>query len=127
VAGKRYEKMLVFLTSAEGPSRLHFKLAYADGSSEQRDVLLPDYYNDAPAGDPNVFSLATNLAKWDATGRMREPSHHYLHGVDLHPDARKELISVDVAKTAPGYLVFWGATGVTGNSCKTTAIMFGMR
>jgi len=47
---------------------------------------------------------------------MREPSHHYLHGVDLHPDARKELISVDVAKTAPGYLVFWGATGVTGNS-----------
>ena len=108
VAGKRYEKMLVFLTSAEGPSRLHFKLAYADGSSEQRDVLLPDYYNDAPAGDPNVFSLATNLAKWDATGRMSEPSHHYLHGVDLHPDARKELISVDVAKTAPGYLVFLG-------------------
>jgi hypothetical protein len=115
VPGKLYKEIFVFLTSAEGPSHLHFKLAYVDGTFEQRDVLLPDYYNDAPAGDTNIFSLATNLAKWNASGRMTERDHHHIHGVDLHPDARKELVSVQVGKTAPGYLVFWGATGVTTN------------
>jgi hypothetical protein len=33
--------------------------------------------------------------------------------VDVHPNAGKELVSVQVTKTAPAYLVFWGATGVT--------------
>jgi hypothetical protein len=115
VPGKLYRGIFVFLTSAEGPSHIHFKLAYVDGTFEQREVLLPDYYNDAPAGDTNIFSLATNLAKWNASGRMTEQDHHHIHGVDLHSDARKELVSVQVGKTAPGYLVFWGATGVTAN------------
>jgi hypothetical protein len=115
VPNNRYNRMLVFMTSAEGPSHLRFKLAYADSTFEQREILLPDYYNDAPAGDTNVFSLATDLAKWDASGRMTERNHHHIHGVDLHPDARKELVSVQVGKTAPGYLVFWGATGVTAD------------
>lgn len=113
VPRKQYQRMMVFMTSAEGPSHLRFKLAYADGTLEQREVLLPDYYNNAPAGDTNVFSLATDLAKWNASGRMTERNHHNIHAVDLHPDARKELVSVQVDKTAPGYLVFWGATGVT--------------
>jgi hypothetical protein len=115
VPGKQYKRMLVFMASAEGPSHLRFKLGYADGTFEQREVLLPDYYNDAPAGDPNIFSLAADLAKWNASGRMTERDHHHIHGVDLHPDARKKLVSVSVSKTAPGYLVFWGATGVTTN------------
>lgn len=115
VPAKHYQKMLLFMTSSEGPSQLHFQLTYADGAVEERDVLLPDYYYDAPAGDPNVFSLAQNLPKWDATGRMKERDHHYLHGVDVHPNSGKELISVQVAKTAPAYLVFWGATGVTAD------------
>jgi hypothetical protein len=113
VPAKHYQKMLLFLTSAEGPSQLHFKLAYADGAVEERDILLPDYYYDAPAGDTNVFALATNLPKWDATGKMAERDHHYLHGVDVHPNAAKDLVSVQVTKPAPAYLVFWGATGVT--------------
>jgi hypothetical protein len=115
VPSKQYKRMLVFMTSAEGPSRLRFKLAYADGTFEEREVLLPDYYNDAPAGDPNIFSLAADLAKWNTSGRMTERDHHHIHGVDLHPDAGKELVSVQVSKTASGYLVFWGATGVTTN------------
>jgi len=95
------------------PQSTQIKLAYADGAVEERDVLLPDYYYDAPAGDTNVFSLAKHLPKWDAVGKMAERDHHYLHGVDVHPNAGKELVSVQVTKTAPAYLVFWGATGVT--------------
>ena len=119
VPKKHYERMMVFLTSSEGPSRLHFKLNYADGTFDQRDILLPDYYNDPSAGDPYVFLLATNLAKWNATGRMAERDHHNIHGVELHPDSHKKLISVQAVKTAPGYLVFWGATGVTKQAAPT--------
>jgi hypothetical protein len=115
VPGKRYQRMMVFLTSAEGPSHLRFQLTHADGTRESRDILLPDYYNAPPDGNTNVFTLATNLAKWNAAGRMTEPNHHQIHGVDLQPDARKELVSVQVDKTAPGYLVFWGATGVSAD------------
>jgi hypothetical protein len=115
VPAKHYQRMLLFMTSAEGPSQLHFTLTYADGAIEERDVLLPDYYYDAPAGDTNVFSLAQNLPKWDAADRMKERDHHYLHGVDVHPNAGKELVSVQVSKTAPAYLVFWGATGVAAD------------
>ena len=67
-------------------------------------------------GDTNVFSLAKNLPKWDLAGRMKEQDHHYLHGVDVHPNAGKELVSVQVTKPAPAYVVFWGATGVTAPS-----------
>jgi hypothetical protein len=115
VPTNQYQSLLVFLTSSEGPSHLHFELTYSDGALDQRDILLPDYYNDIPAGDPNLFSLAKDLPKWDATGRMKEKNHHYIHGVNLHPDAAKKLVSVHLAKTAPGYLVFWGATGVTND------------
>jgi hypothetical protein len=82
VPGKRYSRMLVFMTSAEGPSRLSCKLAYADGTFEQREILLPDYYNDPPVGSTNIFSLAADLAKWNAAGRMTERDHHHIHGVD---------------------------------------------
>jgi len=112
VPAQPYARMQVFLTSAEGPSRLHFQLAYADGTFDQRDVLLPDYYNDPSALNPDVFSLATNLAKWDAAGRLAERNHHHIHGVELHPDSHKQLVSVQLVKSAAGYLVFWGATGV---------------
>lgn len=115
VPARHYQRMLLFMTSAEGPSHLHFKLTYADGSADQRDILLPDYYFDVKPGETNVFSLATNLAKWNAKGQMAEKDHHYLHGADLHPDAQKPLVSVQVTKTAPAYLVFWGATGVTAD------------
>jgi len=115
IPANHYRRMLLFMTSAEGPSQLHFKLTYADGAVEERDLALPDYYYDAPVGDTNVFSLAQNLPKWDATDRMKERDHHYLHGVDVHPNAGNELVSVQVTKTAPAYLVFWGATGVTAD------------
>jgi hypothetical protein len=115
VPSRQYQRMMIFLTSAEGPSHLSFKLTYADGTFDQRQILLPDYYNDAPGGDTDVFELATNLAKWDAAGRMAERDHHDIHGVDLHADPKRNLISIAISKTIQGYLVFWGATGVTAN------------
>jgi hypothetical protein len=115
VPGRQYQRMMVFMTSAEGPSHLRFQLVYGDGTLEQRAVVLPDYYNVAPAEETNIFCLATNLAKWSASGQMAERDHHYIHGVELHPDASRNLVSIQVAKTVPGYLVFWGATGVTTN------------
>lgn len=115
VQDKRYQRMMIFLTSAEGPSHLRFQLTYADGTREPRDILLPDYYNTPPTGETNVFTLAVDLAKWNAAGRMTEPNHHNIHGVDLYPDVQKKLVSIRVDKTAPAYLVFWGATGVTAD------------
>jgi hypothetical protein len=115
VSRGRYQQLQVFMTSAEGPSQLRFNLIYADGTAETREIPLPDYYNDAPAGAHPVFSLIANLPKWNATGRMTERGHHNIHGVNLSPDERKELVSVQVGKTAAGYLVFWGATGVKAN------------
>jgi hypothetical protein len=112
---ERYQQLQVFLTSAEGPSHLSVTLAYADSSSEQREVLLPDYYNEASSDDPTVFTLISNLPKWNATGHMAERDHHNIHGVNLNPDNRKKLVSVQISKTAPGYLVFWGATGLKTN------------
>jgi hypothetical protein len=115
VPEKSYQRMMVFMTSSEGPSHLRFQLAYADGTREPQEILLPDYYNTPPAGDTNVFTLAADLAKWNAAGRMTEQNHHNIHGVDLHPDARKKLVSIRVEKSAPAYLLFWGATGVTAD------------
>ena len=78
----------------------------------QRERILPDYNNEAPARDPAVFTLIANLTMWNATGHMAERDHHNIHGVNLNPDNRKELLSVQVSKTEPGYLVFSGAPGV---------------
>ena len=115
VSTNRYQRLFVFMTSAEGSSHLTFTLTYADGTVEPRPILLPDYYNAPAAGDTNIFCLATNLAKWNAAGRMAERDHHNIHGVVISTDAGKALVSIQVEKTAPGYLVFWGATGVTAD------------
>jgi hypothetical protein len=62
-----------------------------------------------------AFNHAGNLPKWDAAGRMKERNHHYLHSADVYPSAGNELLSVQVTKSAPAYLVFWGAPGVTAD------------
>ena len=115
VPAARYARMLLFLTSAEGPSHLAVALTYADGTEDKREFLLPDYYNDAPPHDPDVFPLASNLATGNSIGRMAEADHHFIHGLDVHPDPGKVLRHVKVGKTADAYLVFWGATGVTAD------------
>jgi MYXO-CTERM domain-containing protein len=43
---------------------------------------------------------------------VAEMNHHNLTGLEIHPMAGKTLTSVQIDKTAPGYFVFWGATGI---------------
>lgn len=111
VPAHRYRGLFLALTSAEGESRLHCTLTYADGTAAT-DAVCPDYYKDIPADDPDLSYLASDLAKWNRSNAMAEKNHHNIDALDLHPDAARTLLTVTVAKAAGGYLVLWGAAGV---------------
>jgi hypothetical protein len=116
VPAATYSKMFLFLTSSEGSSTLKITFGYADASNDVNNVTLPDYYADVSPTDMVLFNLAADLPKWTKTNAVAETNHHNLTGVELHPAAAKTLSSMKVEKTAPGYLVFWGATGVATSS-----------
>jgi hypothetical protein len=118
VPAKRYNAVYLALTSAEGPSALHIKLFYTDTTIE-RDFILPDYYQDIPGDDPNLCYLAHDLAKWGNKNNRTENDHHNIDLLNIHPDAAKKLKAVSINKSKPGYLVFWGAAGVTAISAST--------
>jgi len=107
-----YSKMFLFLTSSEGASALKISLTYADATTDVSNLSLPDYYMDVSPTDPVLFNLAADLPKWTKTGTVAETNHHNLTGVEIHPAAAKMLSSIKIEKSAAGYLVFWGATGV---------------
>ncbi len=111
VPAHRYGGLFLALTSAEGESRLHCTLTYADGAAVS-DVVCPDYYKDIPADDPDLSYIVSDLAKWNRSNAMAEKNHHNIDALDLHPDAVRTLTRVTVAKAAGGYLVLWGAAGV---------------
>lgn len=113
VPSARYAKLFLYFTSAEGASSLMFTLNYADSTHETVNVEFPDYYNDIPATDPVLFYVVKDLAKWSKANKMTEATHHNIDGIELKPSQAKALASVKVAKTAKGYLVFWGATSVS--------------
>lgn len=112
VPAAKYSKLFLYFTSAEGSSSLTFTLDYADAGQATVNVELPDYYNDLKPDDPVLFYVARDLAKWSKANKMTEATHHNIDGIELRPDAAKTLSSVKIAKTAKGYLVFWGATGI---------------
>jgi len=113
VPSAKYSKLFLYFTSAEGASSLTFTLTYADSSRDSVKVELPDYYNDLAANDPVLFYVVKDLAKWSKANKMTEATHHNIDGIELKPSQAKALASVKVAKTLKGYLVFWGATGVS--------------
>ena len=110
-----YAKMFLFLTSAaSGPAKLRIVLTYADGLTEERDIVCPDYWNNLdeknnPAHD--IVYVAFDLAKFGPDNKMVEQSHHNIFGIDIHPTAGKVLTAIEVHKTKP-VVCFWGATGV---------------
>jgi hypothetical protein len=112
VPRRAFSSLQFYLTSAEGPSNVRVVLRYYDGTSDTVDKVLPDYANAPSDADPDFFALAGNLGKWDSAGHLKEPNHHYLYGMTVHPDLDKALVGITVIKGAEGYLLFWGATGV---------------
>jgi hypothetical protein len=111
VPQKNYSRMFLFLTSSEGSSTLQIALTYSD-ATETKNFVLPDYWNDIAATDPDFCYLAHDLAKWGKQNNMTEANHHNIDALDVHPNPAKMLTGIKVQKTAPGYMVFWGATGV---------------
>jgi MYXO-CTERM domain-containing protein len=111
VPAATYSKMFLFVTSSEGSSSLSVTLKYAD-TTDVVPVTVPDYYNDVSATDALVFNLASNLPKWTQQNAVAEMNHHNLTGLELHPRADKALTGIAIDKTAAGYFVFWGATGI---------------
>ncbi len=111
VPAKKYSKLILALTSSEGASQIKVTLKYADGA-DSKSFEVPDYYKDIPADDPDFCYLAHDLAKWGNTNNMTEKDHHNIDLLNVHPDKNRKLVSIQLEKTKPGYLVFWAATGV---------------
>jgi len=106
-----YSQLFLFVTSSEGTSTLKVTLTYSDMMSVL-NITVPDYYTVIPANDPVIFNLASDLPKWTAQNAIAEMNHHNLTGLEIHPMTGKTLTGVQIDKTAPGYFVFWGATGI---------------
>src|SRR5450432_404597 len=77
----KYSGLWLSLTSSYGASNLEFELGYADGV-EKKNKLLPDWYNDVPANDPDLAYVAHNMGKWDSNNKMKEKDHHNIHALN---------------------------------------------
>jgi MYXO-CTERM domain-containing protein len=112
VPSLEYSKLFLFVTSSEGTSTLRVTMTFSDNTTNVQNITVPDYYTDIPANDPVIFNLASDLPKWTQTNTIAEMNHHNLTGLEIHPTAGKTLTGVQIDKTAAGYFVFWGATGI---------------
>lgn len=113
VPAKTYSSLLLWMMSASGPGKIHAVLAYADGTSDARDLQIPDFYWLLKDDDHDHCVLIGDLDKWTGTGGTMEKKHHSIFGLELHPDAAKVLTSVAVTKLPGGVATFYGATGAT--------------
>ena len=107
----KYRDIYLALTSSEGSSTIQVKFTYANGD-ETKNFTLPDYYLNLAADDPNFCYLVHDLAKWGNKNTMTEKDHHNIDLLTIHPDAARELKSINISKSRPGYLVFWAAAGL---------------
>jgi hypothetical protein len=115
VPPKNYSKMYFFFTSgASGPAPMKVTLTYQDGSTEDRDIICPDWWPDLKPTDVGVFYLAHNLTKWGKGNNIMEKDHHNILGISVDVTPAKVLTSIKVHKTRP-LVCFWGATGVPAN------------
>jgi hypothetical protein len=111
---KKYSRMLLFFSSGHfGPAKIQIRLIYRDATAETRDMEVPDWYFPLKPGDSDRCYLATNLGKWNNQNKMIEKDHHFIYGIDVHPDPGKVLSRIQVHKFGTCVLAFWGATGVT--------------
>jgi len=113
IPAKSFQTLFLFFTSAEGPSEVSATLHYQDGKVQRETIQIPDYYRAPIRSEKSLFALASDLAKWNAKGKMAEADHHFIYGWKIRTDDSRPLQSVTLEKTQAGYLVFWGATGET--------------
>lgn len=113
VPSQAYQQFWIFVMSGFGESTLRLRLGYADGSTEVRDLVVPDWYFPVKDVDPHRVNLAEDLGKWSSENHQMEKDHHFVHGFDLSPDPKRVLTSVKITKTAKAVLTLWGATAVT--------------
>ena len=113
VPPKNYTKFWLFLASGWGASKINVEMTYADQTTQKRTLEVPDWFWELKPGDPYRCYLATNLSKWGPKKQL-EKDHHYIFGLNIQPDPAKTLEKVTVAKTKPGIMAFFGATGQVG-------------
>jgi hypothetical protein len=112
VPANHYVQMQLFFISAQGPTPIETKLEYADGSSDKRETVVPDFYWLLKDTDKGWFVLAADFGKVNLNGSMTESVHHFIHGFNLDPDPSKILQSVQVVKRDSGSVLnLFGATG----------------
>ncbi len=114
-----YSKMFLFFHGADGGTKVTLTLSFADATTQVLKATIPDFFADP--SDANVFNLATDLAKYSKTTGIAEAGGHRIFGVEVDvTDATKTLMSVKVERAGlPGYLVFWGATGIATGAVGT--------
>jgi hypothetical protein len=107
-----YSQMQLFFISAAGPTPISVQLQYADGSSEQRSTVVPDFYFLLKPTDKDWFVLAADLGKVNSKGKMTESVHHFIHGFNLNPDPTKKLQGIEITKQdSKSVLNLFGVTG----------------
>jgi hypothetical protein len=107
-----YRQMQLFFISAAGPTPISVTLQYADGSSEQRTTVVPDFYFLLKPTDKDWFVLAADLGKVNSKGLMTESVHHFIHGFNLNPDPTKKLQGIEITKQdSKSVLNLFGVTG----------------
>lgn len=111
VASGQYNAVYLALTSAEGASNIRIRLNYAS-DFVSHDFVVPDYWADIKAGDPDFCYLLHDLAKWGPHNNMTEKDHHNIDLLKIPANPNWKLKSISISKTKPGYLVLWAAAGV---------------
>jgi hypothetical protein len=106
----KYKDIYLALTSSEGSSAIQVKLTYTK-EDEIKNYTLPDYYLDLAPDDSDFCYLVHDLAKWGNKNTMTEKDHHNIDLLHIHSDPARELKSISISKTKPGYLVLWAAAG----------------
>lgn len=108
----RYEQMQLFLISSMGATPLAATLKYADGSSDERTLTIPDWFLKPKPDDAGSFALAENFGKVDMKGKTVEHDHHYIRGFNLDPDKSKMLKQMEITKKpSKTVLTLFGITG----------------
>jgi len=112
VPADHFEQMQLFLISSMGATPLVVRLHYADGSSDERTISIPDWFLKPKADDKGSFALAENFGKVDMKGKTVEHDHHYIRGFNVDPDKSKILKQMDITKKpSKTVLTIFGITG----------------